>query len=161
MSVEKVREYLAENGFSGEVIEFEADTATVALAAQAIGCEERMIAKTLSFELSDGVALIVASGEAKVDNRRFKDEFSEKARMIALGEVEAKTGHAPGGVCPFAVNDGVRVYADVSLQRFEYFYPAAGSSHSAVRMTADELCRLGRVEKWVDVCKGWREDEQQ
>ena len=159
MSVEAVKKYLAEKGFDREVIEMDADTATVALAAQAIGCEERMIAKTLSFELSSGVILVIASGEARVDNRRFKEEFSEKARMLAFDAVEEKTGHAPGGVCPFAVKNGVRVFADISLKRFEYFYPAAGSSHSAVKMTADELYRLGGVERWVDVCKGWREDE--
>lgn len=159
MSVENVKKYLAENGFEREVIEFEAETATVALAAEAIGCEEKRIAKTLSFDTAEGVALIVMSGEAKVDNKRFKEEFLEKAKMIAFDEVEEKTGHAPGGVCPFAVKEGVKVYADVSLKRFAYFYPAAGSSHSAVKMTCDELFRLGRVERWVDVAKGWREDE--
>ncbi|MBR2474152.1 MAG: YbaK/EbsC family protein [Clostridia bacterium] len=159
MSVENVKKYLAENGFEREVIEFEAETATVALAAEAIGCEEKRIAKTLSFDTAEGVALIVMSGEAKVDNKRFKEEFLEKAKMIAFDEVEEKTGHAPGGVCPFAVKEGVKVYADVSLKRFDYFYPAAGSSHSAVKMTCDELFRLGRVERWVDVAKGWRENE--
>ena len=159
MSVENVKKYLAENGFEREVIEFEAETATVALAAEAIGCEEKRIAKTLSFDTAQGVALIVMSGEAKVDNKRFKEEFIEKAKMIAFDEVEERTGHAPGGVCPFAVKEGVKVYADVSLKRFDYFYPAAGSSHSAVKMTCDELFRLGRVERWVDVAKGWREDE--
>ena len=160
MSIEKVKDYFKSKGFTGEVIEFEADTATVALAAAAIGCEEKMIAKTLSFELQSGAILVVASGEAKVDNRRFKDEFSEKARMIAFDTVEEKIGHAPGGVCPFAVKDGVRVFADESLLRFDYFYPAAGSSHSAVKMTKEELNTFGNVEKWVDVCKGWRDDEE-
>lgn len=160
MSVEKVRGYLKALGCEREPIEFVADTATVALAAQALGCEERMIAKTLSFDTANGAILIVVSGEAKVDNRRFKDKFLEKARMIAYGEVEAKTGHAPGGVCPFAVKDGVKVYADVSLRRFETFYPAAGSSHSAIPMNCDELEKYGCVTEWVDVCKGWREDEQ-
>ena len=160
MSVENVKKYLAENGFGGEVIEFIADTATVALAAEAIGCEEKRIAKTLSFDLADGVALVVMSGESKVDNKRFKEEFLEKARMIAFEEVEAKTGHAPGGVCPFAVKEGVRVYGDVSLKRFDYFYPAAGSSHSAVKMTSEELEKFGKLVKWVDIGKGWREDEQ-
>ena len=160
MSVQKVREYLKEKGFEGDIVEFQADTATVALAAAAIGCEEKRIAKTLSFELSTGAILIVTSGEAKVDNRRFKDKFSEKAKMIPFDEVEEKTGHAPGGVCPFAVKEGITVYADVSLKRFDYFYPAAGSAHSAVKMTVNELTKFGNVAEWIDVAKGWREDEQ-
>ena len=160
MSVENVRKYLTENGFDGEVIEFVADTATVALAAEAIGCEEKRIAKTLSFDTASGAILVVMSGESKVDNKLFKEEFAEKARMISFDEVEAKTGHAPGGVCPFAVKDGVKVYADESLKRFDYFYPAAGSSHSAVKMTCDELEKLGKIVNWVDIGKGWRENEQ-
>ena len=161
MSVEAVKEYLEACGSESKVIEFEVDTATVAMAAAALGCEEQRIAKTISCELSSGVILIVMSGDSKIDNKRFKEEFSEKAKMIPYDEVEAKTGHAPGGVCPFAVNEGVRVFADESLKRFEYFFPAAGSSHSAIKMTANELCQYGNVEKWVDVCKGWREDEKQ
>ena len=160
MSISTVKEYLKSLGCTREPIEFEADTATVALAAQALGCEEKMIAKTLSFDTQNGAILVVASGEAKVDNRRFKDKFLEKAKMIAYEEVESKTGHAPGGVCPFAVKEGVKVYADVSLRRFETFYPAAGSSHSAIPMNCDELEKYGNVTEWVDVCKGWREDEQ-
>ncbi len=161
MSVEKVKEYLVSRGSENEVIEFEADTATVALAAAALGCEEQRIAKTISCELSSGVILIVMSGDAKIDNKRFKEEFGEKAKMIPFDEVEAKTGHAPGGVCPFAVKAGVKVYADESLKRFDCFYPAAGSTHSAVKMTADELILYGNVEKWVDTGKGWREDEKE
>jgi prolyl-tRNA editing enzyme YbaK/EbsC (Cys-tRNA(Pro) deacylase) len=160
MSIEKVKAYLSSLGCQREPIEFVADTATVALAAAALGCEERMIAKTLSFDTASGAILVVVSGEAKVDNRRYKDKFGEKARMISFDEVEAKTGHAPGGVCPFAIKDGVRVYADVSLRRFEIFYPAAGSSHSAIPMNCAELEKYGNVIEWVDVCKGWREDEQ-
>ncbi len=161
MSVKKVKEYLASVGSENKVIEFVADTATVAQAAAALGCEEQRIAKTISCKLSSGPILIVAAGDGKIDNRRFKDEFSEKATMIPYDEVEALVGHAPGGVCPFAVNEGVRVFADESLKRFEYFFPAAGSSHSAIKMTANELCKYGNVEKWIDVCKGWREDEKQ
>ena len=160
MSVESVREYLNTKGCTRRIVEFEADTATVALAAAALGCEEKMIAKTLSFDTSDGPLLVVASGESKVDNRRFKDKFAEKAKMIPYDEVESKIGHAPGGVCPFAIFDGVKVYADISLKRFETFYPAAGSSHSAIPMSCDELEKYGNVLEWVDVCKGWREDEQ-
>ena len=153
MSCETVKKYLAERGFCGDIIEFEADTATVAQAAQTVGCEEKMIAKTLSFELSDGIILIVMSGDAKVDNKLYREEFGEKAKMIPFDEVEAKTGHAPGGVCPFATANGVRVYADTSLQRFKYFYPAAGNAHSAVKMTADGLFKYGNAVKWVSVGK--------
>lgn len=159
MSIEAVRAYLKQAGCAAEVIEFAADTATVALAAAAIGCEEREIAKTLSFELSTGPVLVVMSGEAKADNRKFKDTFGEKAKMIPFDEVEEKIGHAPGGVCPFAVKEGVRVFADVSLKRFNTFYPAAGSAHSAIPMDAAALERLGNVIAWVDVAKGWQEEE--
>ena len=158
MSIEAVRAYLKQAGCTAEVIEFEADTATVAMAAAAIGCEEREIAKTLSFELSTGPVLIVMSGEAKVDNRKFKDTFGQKPKMIPFDEVEGKIGHAPGGVCPFAVKQGVRVYADVSLRRFSTFYPAAGSAHSAIPMDAAALERLGNIVSWVDVAKGWQEE---
>ena len=160
MSVQKVKEYLLSLGCQSSVIEFSVDTATVALAAAAIGCEERMIAKTLSFELSSGPILIVMSGDAKADNRKFKDIFSEKAKMITYGEVEEKIGHAPGGVCPFAVKSGVKIYADISLKRFDAFYPAAGSSHSAIAMSCEELEKYCDLEEWIDVCKGWQEDEQ-
>lgn len=153
MSIEKVKEYFKNCRYESPIIEFSEDTATVSLAAAAIGCTEAMIAKTLSFDTQNGVVLIVMSGQGKVDNRKFKDEFSEKAKMVPFSEVEEKTGHAPGGVCPFAVKDGIKVYADISLKKFEYFYPAAGNANSAVKMTADELVRLGNVIKWVDVCK--------
>jgi len=159
MSIEAVKAYLKDAGCTTEVIEFAADTATVALAAAAIGCEEREIAKTLSFELSTGPILVVMSGEAKADNRKFKDTFGEKAKMIPFDEVEQKVGHAPGGVCPFAVKAGVRVFADVSLKRFATFYPAAGSAHSAIPMDAAALERLGHIVSWVDVAKGWQEEE--
>lgn len=161
MSVQNVKEYLLSRGSKNNVVEFEADTATVATAAAALGCAEERIAKTLSLEISTGVILVVMSGDAKIDNKRFKEEFSEKAKMIPFEEVEAKTGHMPGGVCPFAVKDGVRVFADKSLERFDTFFPAAGSTHSAVEMTASELEIYGNIEKWVDIGKGWRDDEKE
>ena len=153
MSVQKVKEYFLSHGNEKQVLEFEHTTATVEQAAEAIGCEPKRIAKTLSFMQGEKPTLIVMSGDGKIDNKKYKAEFSEKAKMIAFDEVEVAVGHAPGGVCPFAVNDGVKVYADVSLKRFDTFYPAAGSSNSAVEMTCAELERYANIEKWVDVCK--------
>lgn len=153
MSLETVKDYLKSVGAEEEVIVLENSSATVAEAAAALGCEAERIAKTLSFDTLDGAIMIVASGDAKVDNKKFKAEFGEKAKMIAFDEVEEKTGHAPGGVCPFAVKEGVRVFLDVSLKRFETVFPAAGDAHSAVEMTADSLEKYSKPEKWVDVCK--------
>ena len=160
MSVQKVKEFFSNNGNEKQVLEFEHTTATVEQAAEAIGCEPRRIAKTISLWQGDTPVLIVMSGEGKIDNKKYKAEFSEKAKMIAFDEVEAAVGYAPGGVCPFAVKDGVRVYADVSLQKFDTFYPAAGSSNSAVEMTSRELERYAKIEKWVDVCKETENENQ-
>ena len=158
MSVEAVRRALSEAGFSGQVRELEESSATVELAAAALGCEGARIAKTLSFLTANGPVLVVAAGDARVDNHRFKEQFGEKARMIPAGQVEALVGHAPGGVCPFALLPGVRTYLDESLRRFETVFPAAGSSNSAVEMTLPQLehCCDGFVQ-WVDLCRGWRE----
>ena len=156
MSVETVRRALAQAGFPGQVRELEESSATVELAAAALGCEGARIAKTLSFLTAAGPVLIVAAGDARVDNHRFKEQFGDKARMIPADQVETLVGHAPGGVCPFALLPGVRTYLDESLRRFGTVFPAAGSSNSAVEMTLDQLehCCDGFVQ-WVDLCRGW------
>ena len=160
MSIEKVREDLTGFGLADRVIEFTVSSATVALAAQALGCEEAHIAKTLSF-LQDGKAvLIVMAGDARIDNPRYKLRFSQKAKMLTPDEAIEFTGHAVGGVCPFALPEGVTVWLDESLLRFETVYPAAGTSSSAVRLTPAELETASRAAGWVDVCKGWRPEEQ-
>ena len=153
MSVQRVKEFFINNGNEKKVLEFEHTTATVEQAAEAIGCEPRRIAKTLSLWQGETAVLIVMSGEGKIDNKKYKAEFSEKAKMIPFDQVEEAVGYAPGGVCPFAPKEGVKVYADVSLRRFDTFYPAAGSSNSAVEMTCGELERYAMIEKWIDVCK--------
>lgn len=153
MAIEKVRKYLSSMGAEEEIIVLSDSSATVSLAAAALGCEEARIAKSLSFRLSTGAILVIAAGDAKVDNRKFKEEFGEKAKMIPFDEVEEAIGHAPGGVCPFAVNEGVRVYLDASLRRFESVFPAAGDAHSAIELTCEKLEKYAKPEKWVDVCK--------
>ena len=158
MSIERVKEYLRSLGMEGRVLEFPTSSATVELAAQAVGCEPQRIAKTLSFHYKDGALVVVAAGDAKIDNGKFKAAFGEKARMLNPQEVEDLTGHRVGGVCPFALPEGVTVCLDISLKRFDTVYPAAGSDNSAVRLTCEELescCPPGV--RWVDVCKGWQE----
>ncbi len=153
MSIEKARKYLAEKGYAGRIIETEQSSATVAEAAEALGVEPGRIAKTLSFLTPDGPILILAEGTARIDNRKFKDTFQTKARMIPGDQVEELIGHAPGGVCPFGVNDGVTVYLDESLKKYDLVYPAAGNAKSAVRLFIDELECCIHPEDWVDVCK--------
>ena len=152
MSFEKAKAWLDARGFGDRVREFEVSSATVELAAAALGCEGARIAKTLSFKLSDRVVLIVAAGDAKVDNHKFKEKFHQKAKMLTPEEAVELVGHAVGGVCPFGVNDGVRVYLDESLRRFDIVYPACGSSNSAVKLTPEELCAASGGE-WADLCK--------
>ena len=135
------------------ILEFETSSATVALAAAALGCEEARIAKTLSFHVGDRVVLIVAAGDARIDNAKYKAEFGQKAKMLAYDEAEPLIGHAVGGVCPFAVNDGVDVYLDASLCRFETVFPACGSANSAIELTPAELEKYASPLSWVDVCK--------
>ena len=157
MSIEKVRAYLKNFGMEGRILEFETSSATVELAAQAAGCEPKRIAKTLSFKLADGTPiLIVTAGDAKVDNPKYKAYFGCKSKMLAADEVEPLIGHGIGGVCPFGINDGVKVYLDVSLKRFTTFFPACGSHNSAIEISCEELekCSKGFVE-WVDLCKAW------
>lgn len=159
MSIERVRNYFSELGIEDRIIEFDVSSATVELAAAALGCEGKVIAKTLSFYGADGVILVVCAGDAKIDNPKYKAEFGCKARMLDYSDAENLIGHAVGGVCPFAVNEGVKVYLDESLRRFEHVYPACGSSNSAIKLTLSELEEYSTFEKWVDVCKGWNEVE--
>lgn len=155
MSIEKVRDYFAQKGMEERILEFDASSATVALAAEALQCEPCRIAKTLSFKVHDEPILIVAAGDAKVDNHKYKEHFGVKAKMLGCEEVEPLVGHAPGGVCPFAVNDGVKVYLDASMKRFETVFPACGSDNSAIELTIPELEKTSGSKGWVDVCKGW------
>lgn len=157
MSIEKVRCYFAAHGIEDRVLEFPVSSATVELAAQALNCEPCRIAKTLSFDIRSTPVLIVTAGDAKVDNAKFKIRFGVKARMLSRDEAEAKTGHAVGGVCPFAVKEGVAVYLDASLKRFETVFPACGSSNSAIELTIPELETYSKFTDWVDVCKEWQE----
>lgn len=153
MSVELVRTYFRNLGIEDIVVETEDSSATVAEAAKAIGTEEKRIAKTLSFVLGEETVLIVVAGDAKVDNRKYKETFQQKARMIDFARAEELTGFAPGGICPFGVRPGVKVYLDDSLKRFESVYPAAGSSNSHVHVTLPELERYSQFQGWVDVTK--------
>ena len=153
MSIDKVKHYFAQFGMEDRILEFEVSSATVALAAQALNCEECRIAKTLSFHANDKVVLIVAAGDAKIDNPKYKAQFQTKAKMLAFEEAETLIGHAVGGVCPFAVNAGVEVYLDTSLKRFETVFPACGSSNSAIELTLDELEKYSNSLSWIDVCK--------
>ena len=153
MSQERAEKYLESKGFLDHVIRLEASTATVAEAADALGVEPGMIAKTMSFLQDDQPILILTEGTARVENRKYKDTFHIKAKMIPFEEVEQWIGHAPGGVCPFGINDGVKVYLDESLRRFETVYPAAGDAHSAVKLTIPELEEVAGAVGWVDVCR--------
>lgn len=153
MSLEKAKAYLAEKGYADHVIELEDSSATIQLAAQALGVEPGMIAKTMSFLIGEEAILILTEGTARVDNRKYKDTFHMKAKMIPFEEVENWIGHAPGGVCPFGIKEGVKVYLDESLKQFDTVYPAAGNDHSAVKLTIAELEEVAGAVGWVDVCK--------
>lgn len=157
MSIQRVREYFRTEGIEDRILEFEVSSATVELAALALGCEGKRIAKTLSFMVRDKAILVVAAGDAKIDNPKYKAQFGVKAKMLSFDEVEGLIGHAVGGVCPFAVNEGVEVYLDESLKRFETVFPACGSSNSAIEMTMQDLEKYSGYSSWVDVCKGWNE----
>lgn len=160
MSLQQVRAYLKARWLIERIIQFDVSSATVALAAQAAGVEEARIAKTLSFLLKDGCILLVTAGDARIDNGRFKARFGEKPRMLPRELVEEMTGHPVGGVCPFAVREGARVYLDESLRRFDCIYPAAGDDHSAVKLTCMELEAASGAEGWVDICKEWRKTDR-
>ena len=159
MSIEKVRAYFDTLGIADRIQEFPVSSATVELAAQALGVAPARIAKTLSFKLEERTVLVVAAGDAKIDNPKYKAAFGGKAKMLTPEEAVERVGHAVGGVCPFAVNDGVEVYLDESLRRFDTVFPAAGSSNSAIELTCDELAQYAKSDKWVDVCKGWQEEQ--
>ncbi|MCX4268204.1 MAG: YbaK/EbsC family protein [Lachnospiraceae bacterium] len=155
MAIEKVKEYFKKYGIEGKVQEFEVSSATVELAAAALHCEPQRIAKTLSFMVKERVVLVVAAGDAKIDNGKYKAQFGTKAKMLLPEEAERLVGHAVGGVCPFAVNEGVEVYLDLSLKRFSTVFPACGSSNSAIELTIFELEKYSGYMGWVDVCKGY------
>lgn len=158
MSIDKARAYLEPMGLASRILEMELSSATVELAAKAVGVEGARIAKTLSFQTKQGPILVVAAGDAKVDNVKFKNTFGEKASMLKFDKVEPLIGHAVGGVCPFGINDGVRTYLDESLKRFETVYPACGSGNSAIRLTIAELeASAQNFAGWVNVTKGWEE----
>ncbi|MEG0397164.1 MAG: YbaK/EbsC family protein [Oscillospiraceae bacterium] len=153
MAIDKVRAYFKERDMENRILEFDVSSATVQLAAEALGCEAQRIAKTLSFKVDDKAVLIVTAGDAKIDNSKYKANFATKAKMLTPEEVDTLVGHGVGGVCPFAVNDGVEVYLDESLKRFSTVYPACGSSNSAIELTIDELCEYSGYRAWLDVCK--------
>ena len=155
MSIERVREYFRGFGVAERIQEFPVSSATVELAAAALGCEGCRIAKTLSFLVDGSPVLVVAAGDARVDNGKFKAFFHTKAKMLSPQEAAELVGHAVGGVCPFAVNEGVRTYLDISLRRFETVFPACGSSNSAIELTLPELEQYSLSRAWIDVCKGW------
>lgn len=153
MSIEKVREYFKNYNMDDKILEFPVSSATVELAAQALNCEPCRIAKTLSFSVNDSSILIVTAGDAKIDNKKYKAFFGAKAKMLSFDEVTEKIGHGVGGVCPFAVNDGVTIYLDDSLKRFKTVFPACGSSNSAIELTPEQLEQYANIKEWVDVCK--------
>lgn len=153
MAIEKVKEYFRNLGIEERIQEFEVSSATVELAANALHCEPCRIAKTLSFMVKEKTILIVTAGDMKIDNAKFKAQFQTKAKMLGYEEVEACIGHAVGGVCPFAIKEGVDVYLDQSLRRFQTVFPACGSSNSAIELTIEELEQYAHSTAWIDVCK--------
>lgn len=155
MSVQAVKDYFRQFGAENRILEFEASSATVELAAKALSCEPCRIAKTLSFKVNEKPVLIVTAGDAKIDNPKYKAFFKAKAKMLSPDEAETLVGHAVGGVCPFAVNEGVTIYLDKSLKRFQTVFPACGSSNSAIELTIPELEKFSGFTTWIDVCKGW------
>lgn len=158
MSLDRAKAHLETFGLAERIHLFDVSSATVELAARAVGCEPARIAKTLSFLLPDGPVLILAAGDAKIDNGKYKGLFHTKAKMIPFEEVETLIGHGVGGVCPFGVNGAIPVWLDESLKRFEIVYPAAGTSNSAVELNLEELERASLALGWIDVCKGWQEE---
>lgn len=155
MAIDKVKEFFKQYHIEERVQEFEVSSATVELAAEALHCEGKRIAKSLSFMVEDQAILVVTAGDAKVDNHKYKEQFGKKAKMLTADQVETLIGHGVGGVCPFAVNKGVKIYLDESMKRFETVFPACGSSNSAIELTLAELEKYSGFEQWVDVCKGW------
>lgn len=155
MSVEKVKNYFKAFGIDGRIQEFDVSSATVELASKALNCEPCRIAKTLSFMVDNNPVLIVTAGDMKIDNGKYKAQFGTKAKMLKADEVTQLVGYSVGGVCPFAVNEGVKIYLDESLKRFETVFPACGSSNSAIELTISELEKYSSFISWVDVCKSY------
>ena len=153
MAFLKAKEHLEKYGLENKIMEFPVSSATVREAALALSCEEKEIAKTLSFLVNDKPILIVTAGDSKIDNKKYKEFFGCKAKMISFEDVEKLIGHGVGGVCPFGVNEGIDIYLDDSLKRFEIVYPACGSANSAVKLTLDELEKASNYKEWIDVCK--------
>ena len=161
MSIEKVKAFFAARGMEDRVREFSASSATVELAAQALGTEPKRIAKSLAFAAENGARLIIAAGDAKIDNKKYKERFGIKAKMLSPEETARLTGHAVGGVCPFAVNEGVAVFLDESLKRFQTVFPACGSANSAIELSIEELEDCSGFVAWVDIGKGWRGEDSE
>ena len=157
MSIEKVKEYFKNFGIENRILEFDVSSATVELAAQALGCEGCRIAKTISFMVDGGAVLIVCAGDAKIDNAKYKAYFGTKAKMLSYEEASELIGHAVGGICPFATNEGVKIYLDESLKRFKSVFPACGNSNSASKLTIHVLEKYSSYIDWIDVCKSWQE----
>ncbi|NLP17426.1 MAG: YbaK/EbsC family protein [Clostridiales bacterium] len=153
MSIKRAREYFSKYNMQDRILEFDVSSATVELAAEAVGCEPERIAKTLSFVVDGNCILIVTAGDRKIDNTKYKAQFGTKAKMMNPEEVENVIGHGIGGVCPFGINDGVTVYLDTSLKRFDSVYPACGSANSAIELSIDELEKYSNYKTWIDVCK--------
>lgn len=158
MSLEKVKQYFDALGLGQRIHVLDQSSATVEEAAVAVGCEPERIAKTMSFLLGDDPILIVTAGDARVDNKKYKEYFHQKAKMIPGELVEKYIGHAPGGVCSFAIPQGTKVFLDISLKRFAIVYPAAGTSNSAIELSIKELEDSSAYTAWIDVCKGWQEE---
>jgi len=153
MAIENVKAYFEQFGIANRIQEFEVSSATVELASKALGCAPARIAKSLSFKVNDKYILIVTAGDAKIDNSKYKAKFNIKAKMLSPTEAEEYIGHSIGGVCPFGVNEGVLIYLDESLKRFDTVFPACGSSNSAIELTIEELEKYANYEDWIDVCK--------
>ena len=153
MSYLKAKQHLEKYNLESRIIEFSSSTATVALAAEQVGVSKGEIAKSMSFLVNDQPILVIVAGDKKIDNHKYKDEFKVKAKMISFDDVETLIGHKAGGVCPFGINDNVRVYLDLSLKKYEYVYPACGTSNTAVKLLINELEKASKYIKWVDVCK--------
>lgn len=159
MAIEAVKAFFKEYGMEERILEFDTSSATVELAAAALNCEPKRIAKSLSFLVEEKPILIVTAGDAKIDNAKYKAKFHAKAKMLTPDEAKDLIGHEVGGVCPFAVKEGVVTYMDDSLKRFDTVFPACGSSNSAIELTIPELEKYSFAKEWVDVCKAWQEDE--
>lgn len=155
MAIERVQQYFKQYGMEDRILTFDKSSETVELAAEAVGCEAKQIAKTMSFLVEEKPILIVMAGDARIANPKYKEMFHTKAKMISPEQVELLIGHAVGGVCPFGINDGIEVYLDESLKRFDTVFPAAGSGNSAIELTIEELIKYSGVKEWVDVCKDW------